>query len=189
MLDIIVIGAGSAGASAALMAAKAGKQVLVLDTAKSLTKRAWMENHYGVMELTGPQLLEIGWQQVKKFGAEIKVEQVVHVEKKEEYVVVSTENNTYETKHVIIATGLMTDLAEKIGLDMVPGTEPRVKSIVKVDQTGRTSIEGIWAAGALAGESLHTIITAGHGAKVAINIISELNGERYVDHDVIKVQQ
>lgn len=189
MLDIIVIGAGSAGASAALMAAKAGKQVLVLDTKKSLTNRAWMENHYGVMEMTGPQLLEVGLQQVQKFGGQIKVEQVVNVEKKEDYLLVSTEAEVYEAKHVIIATGLMADLAEKIGLEMAPGTEPKVKSIVKVDSSGRSSIEGIWAAGALAGESLHTIITAGHGAKVAINIISELNGERYVDHDVIKVKQ
>jgi hypothetical protein len=33
---------------------------------------------------------------------------------------------------------------------------------------------------------MHTIITAGDGAKVAINVISEINGARYVDHDVLK---
>ncbi len=52
--------------------------------------------------------------------------------------------------------------------------------------SGKTNIEGIWAAGTCAGVSVHTIITAGDGAKVAINLISELNGERYVDHDVLK---
>lgn len=188
MFDLIIIGAGSAGASAALMAAKAKKQVLVLDTQKSLATRAWVENHYGVLETTGPDLLEIGLQQVKKFGATVKNEQVVMVEKQENKLIVTTETASYEAKHVILATGLVTELAEKIGLEMVPGTEPRVKSIVKVDSCGRTSISGIWAAGAIAGESLHTIITAGHGAKVAIEIISELNSERYVDHDVLKVK-
>ena len=47
-------------------------------------------------------------------------------------------------------------------------------------------MDGIWAAGTVAGVSVHTIITAGDGAKVAVNVISEINGERYVDHDVLK---
>jgi uncharacterized protein (DUF2141 family) len=40
----------------------------------------------------------------------------------------------------------------------------------------------------VAGVSVHAVITAGDGGKVAINVISELNGERYVDHDVYKPQ-
>lgn len=32
---------------------------------------------------------------------------------------------------------------------------------------------------------MHTIITAGDGARVAINIISDVKGERWVDHDVL----
>ncbi|NSL50432.1 FAD-dependent oxidoreductase [Calidifontibacillus erzurumensis] len=186
MYDIIVIGAGSAGASAALFAAKAGKKTLVIDNDKSITKRAWMENHYGVMEMSGPDLIELGKKQAAKFGAEIINETAVNIVKTDEGVTVETENQTYQAKHVILATGLMIDVAEKAGLTIIPGTEPRVKSIVKVDQNGKTNIEGVWAAGAIAGASLHTIITAGDGAKVAINIISELNGERYVDHDVLK---
>ncbi|MNN66574.1 hypothetical protein D3C81_1821590 [compost metagenome] len=66
------------------------------------------------------------------------------------------------------------------------GTEPRIKTVVAVDAEGRTNIAGIWAAGTVAGVSVHAIITAGDGAKVAINIISELNGARYVDHDLLK---
>ena len=186
MFDIIIVGAGSAGASCALMAAKAGKSVLMLHTEKSLTNRAWMENHYGVLELTGPELLEIGVEQAKKFGTEVKNEIVNQVEQIDNKLIVTTDVDSYEGKHVVIATGLMADLAEKIGVEMMPGTEPRVKSVMKVDKAGRSTIDGIWGAGAIAGESLHTIITAGHGAKVAVNIVSELNGERYVDHDIMK---
>jgi thioredoxin reductase (NADPH) len=86
----------------------------------------------------------------------------------------------------LFATGALTDLADKVGLTIVPGTEPRIKSIIEVDQNGRTNIDGIWAAGTVAGVSVHTIVTAGNGAAVATNIISELNGERYVDHDLLK---
>jgi thioredoxin reductase len=67
-----------------------------------------------------------------------------------------------------------------------PDTEPRIKTVLNVDAEGKTNVEGIWAAGTIAGVSVHTIITAGDGAKVAINVISELNGERYVDHDLMK---
>ncbi|MEH7124617.1 FAD-dependent oxidoreductase [Bacillus sp. JJ1532] len=186
MYDITIIGAGPAGGSAALFAAKAGKKVLVIDNDKSVTKRAWLENHYGVLEISGPDLVEVGKKQAAKFGAEIVEASVENIEKSEAGFAVQTDNQTYESKHVILATGFLTDLAEKAGLKTKDGTEPRVKTIFDVDAAGKTNIDGIWAAGTAAGVSVHTIITAGDGAKVAINVISELNGERYVDHDVLK---
>lgn len=186
MLDVVVIGAGPAGASAALLTAKAGKKTLVLDNDKTVTKRAWVENHYGVMEISGPDLVEIGKQQVTKFGGEIVQATVNNISKVGEGFKVETENGEYEAKHVIVATGFLVDLAEKAGLTTKPGTEPRVKTILDVDAQGKTNVDGIWAAGTVAGVSVHTIVTAGDGAKVAINVISELNGDRYVDHDVLK---
>jgi thioredoxin reductase (NADPH) len=47
MYDVVIVGAGPAGASAALFTAKAGKKTLVLDNDKSVTKRARIENHMG----------------------------------------------------------------------------------------------------------------------------------------------
>lgn len=186
MYDIIVVGAGPAGGSAALFAAKAGKKTLIIDNDKSVTKRAWMENHYGVMEITGPDLVETGKKQATKFGAEIVTDTVVNVVKSDDGVIVETENQKYEGKHVILATGMLVDVAEKAGIKTVPGTEPRIKTIIDVDASGKTNIDRVWAAGTVAGVSMHTIVTAGDGAKVAINVISALNGERYVDHDVLK---
>ena len=113
-------------------------------------------------------------------------ENVETIEKLAEGLVVKTDKGSYETKHVILATGVLTDLADKVGLKTKDGTEPRIKKIFDVDAQGKTNIDGIWAAGTAAGVSVHTIITAGDGAKVAINVISELNGERYVDHDILK---
>jgi thioredoxin reductase (NADPH) len=186
MFDVVIIGAGPAGGSAALFAAKAGKKTLVVENDKSITKKAWMENHYSVMEISGPDMVEMGKKQASKFGAEIVQATVTNIVKTDSGFTVETDGNQYEAKHVVIATGLTVDLAEKAGLKTKAGTEPRVKTVLDVDADGRTNIAGIWAAGAVAGVSLHTIITAGDGAKVAINIISELNGERYVDHDILK---
>lgn len=186
MFDVVIIGAGPTGASAALFTAKAGKKTLVIDNDKTVTKRAWLENHYGVMEISGPDLVETGKKQAGKFGAEIIEATVTNVTKTDSGFKIETDADQYEAQHVILATGFAVDLAEKMGLQTKDGTEPRVKTIIDVDAAGKTSVEGVWAAGTVAGVSVHTIITAGDGAKVAINVISEINGERYVDHDVLK---
>jgi thioredoxin reductase (NADPH) len=186
MYDIAIIGAGPAGASAALFSAKAGKKTLVFENNKGMTKRAWFENFYGIQEIGGPDLVEVGKQQAVKFGAEIVEDTVQNITSSENGLTITTEQGTYEAKNIIFATGVLTDLAEHVGLTTKPGTEPRIKTIIDVDASGKTNIPGIWAAGTVAGVSVHAIITAGDGAKAAINIISELNGSRYVDHDMMK---
>lgn len=187
MYDIIIIGAGPAGASAAIFTAKAGKKTLVFENNKGMTKRAWFENYYGVAEIGGPDLVDTGKRQAAKFGAEIKEDTVQNIVAITDGLRVETEGGSYEAKHVLLATGVSIDLAEHIGITTKPGTEPRIKTIIAVDAAGKTNIENIWAAGTVAGVSVHAIVTAGDGAKAAINIISELNGERYVDHDMLKV--
>ncbi|SDH17952.1 Pyridine nucleotide-disulphide oxidoreductase [Alteribacillus persepolensis] len=186
MYDVIIVGAGPAGASAALFTAKAGKKTLVLDNDQSMTKAAWVENHYGVSEIEGPELLKTGQEQAKKFGAEIVQTQVNQVKKENpQRVTVETEKGSYEAEHVILTTGGNTKLAEASGINTTEGTEPRIKTIIDTDDKGKTNVEGVWAAGTVAGVSVHTIITAGDGAKAAINVLTEMNGERYVDHDIL----
>ena len=186
MYEIAIIGAGPTGGSAALFTARAGKKTVILHSNQSITKKAWLDNHYGADAISGPDLVETGLTQAKKFGAEIIETKVTALNKTDEGFTIETENGPVEAKQIILATGMLTDLAEAAGIATKDGTEPRTKKVFDVDAAGKTNIEGIWAAGGCAGTSLHTIITAGDGAKVAINLISELNGERYVDHDLLK---
>ncbi|MNC42025.1 Thioredoxin reductase [compost metagenome] len=152
-----------------------------------MTRRGWYENYYGIAEIGGPELVETGHKQAVKFGAELVADQAVSLTAKGEgFVIESAGGAAYEAKHVILATGVLTDLAATAGVETKDGTEPRIKTVVAVNAEGRTNVAGIWAAGTAAGVSVHAIITAGDGAKVAINIISELNGARYVDHDLLK---
>ncbi|AEJ40787.1 FAD-dependent pyridine nucleotide-disulfide oxidoreductase [Sulfobacillus acidophilus TPY] len=186
MYDVAVIGAGPAGASAAMFLAKAGLKTLMLDNGLSVTRRALIKNHYGAPEITGPDLVDTGKNQAAQLGAEIMTADVTNLTHQDDHLVIETDHGTYEARQVILATGLYTDLAERIGVKTKPGTEPRIKTIIDVTPEGKTSMEGVWAAGTVAGVSMHTIITAGDGAKVAINLLSELKGARYVDHDVYK---
>lgn len=186
MYEVAVIGAGPAGASAAIFLAKAGKKTIVIDNNKSMTKRAWMENHYGVLEISGPDMIETGKKQFQKLGAELVEDQVVQLEKTEQGFQITTNNGKYEAKQIILATGVLTNLADQLGIQTKEGTEPRIKKVFDVDAEGKTNVPGVWAAGTAAGVSVHTIVTSGDGAKVAINLISELNGSRHVDHDILK---
>jgi len=186
MYEIAIIGAGAAGGSAAIFTAKAGKQTVILDSNQSGTKRAWLDNHYGTAGIAGTDLLATGLAQAKKFGVELIETKVTGINKTTEGFQIQTENGLVEGKQIILATGGLTSLAEEAGITTKAGTEPRSKKVFDVDASGKTNVEGIWAAGACAGTSAHTIVTAGDGARVAINLISEINGERYVDHDVLK---
>src|SRR3954462_5484866 len=106
MYEIAIIGAGAAGASAALFTAKAGKKTLVLDSNKSMTARAWIENHYGVEAIEGPELVAIGKKQAAKFGAEIKEETVKNISGEAGNFTIETEGgDSYQAAHVILATG------------------------------------------------------------------------------------
>ncbi|WP_240374298.1 FAD-dependent oxidoreductase [Bacillus piscicola] len=187
MYDIIVIGGGPAGASAAIFTAKAGKKTLVLENDQSVTKAAWLQNHYGAPDMGGPELLEVGKNQAEQFGAEFVRAEVSDLKNQgDASVKVETDQGSYEAQRVILATGNSAKLAEAVGIKTKAGTEPRIKVVVDTDEEGRTSMSNVWAAGVVAGASVHTIITAGDGASVAINVLSELNGERYVDHDMLK---
>ncbi|PWW20547.1 hypothetical protein DFO73_115126 [Cytobacillus oceanisediminis] len=64
-----------------------------------------VENHYGVMEITGPELVETGKKQAEKFGAEIIEATVENIEKADEGITVTAGENTYSAKHVIVAAG------------------------------------------------------------------------------------
>lgn len=185
MYDIAIIGAGPAGATAGMYAAKAGKKTIVLDDGKSITKRALMKNYYAIPEITGPDMVEAGKKQVLAFGGELVEATVTKLEPIAGGVRLEAGDRQIEAKHVVLATGMVAALAEASGITTKPGTEPRIKTIVAVDAQGKTSVPGVWAAGTIAGVTMHVIVTAGDGAKVAINIISELNGERWVDHDVM----
>lgn len=189
MYDVVVVGGGPAGGSAAIFLAKAGLNVLVCDNGQSITKKAWIENHYGTGEpITGPELIEKGKKQAERQGAKWRETQVTDIRRDSDrnvFLIQCGDEETVEAQQVILTTGLWTDLAERLGLKVVPAREPRVKSVIEVDKDGRTSVPGIWAAGTVAGVSVHTIITAGDGAKVAIALLSERKGERYVDHDLL----
>jgi len=185
--DVAVIGGGPAGASAATFTARAGLQTVVIDADAGMTRRAMLNNHLGFPEgVTGPELVDNGKAQAARAGATLIDGKVVSLEKSGETFTAKTEDGqSIEAAQVILTLGANAELARTAGVKLREGTEPRIKEVIDTDAQGRTSLPGVWAAGTIAGASVHTIITAGDGARVAINLISGVKGERHVDHDVM----
>ncbi|MBA2174390.1 FAD-dependent oxidoreductase [Halobacillus locisalis] len=185
MYDVAIIGGGPAGASAALFTSKANKKTILFDHGKSITSKAWVENHYGVDSIKGPELLKKGQEQAEKFGTEIVNDEVMEIKDSGGVYTLTTSESSFNAEHIIFATGMSVKLADQFGLSIKDGIEPRVSKIIETDANGHTDMPKVWAAGTVAGVSVHTIITSGDGAKVAIHVVSELNGKRYVDHDIL----
>ena len=188
MYDVAIVGGGPAGASAATFTARAGLQTVVIDADAGMTRRAMVNNHLGFPEgVRGPDLVDDGKQQATRAGAEWVHGKVVDLQKggDQGFELRTEDGQTFEAKQVILTIGANAELAKQAGIATKPGTEPRIREIVDADREGRTSMPGVWAAGTAAGVSVHTIITAGDGARVAVNLISDVKGERHVDHDVL----
>src|SRR5438132_8183193 len=70
MYDLAIVGGGTAGASAATFAGRAGLQTVVVDADKGMTRRAMLYNHLGFPEgVTGPDLVDRGQRQAEQAGA------------------------------------------------------------------------------------------------------------------------
>ena len=187
MYDVAIIGGGPAGASAATFTARAGLRTVLLDADQSVTRRALIHNHLGLPDgVEGPNLVELGKRQATGAGAELLTTKVTELQPNGDgFRVRGEDGRDVQARHVIFCLGVNPELARSAGARIVPGSEPRIKEGVAVDAQGRTDVPGLWAAGTCAGTSVHTIITAGDGARVAINVISALKGARHVDHEVM----
>ncbi len=109
MIDIIIIGAGPAGLTAALYARRMGKSVLVLEKSTfggQVTYSPKIENFPGTLQMSGNEFADRMVEQVLALDAEIELEEVTGVEDHGSYKTVITEDGSYMGRAVIIAAGV-----------------------------------------------------------------------------------
>lgn len=187
LYDVLIIGDGPAGLSAAIFVAKGNLSTILVGDNKTVIHSAWIENYLGFDEpFSGTKLVEIGKVQARKLGTIIIEGTVNSIEKEEDVFSIQIDNQNILTKYLILATGqgIFLKIAELIGVEMTSNDEPFTKKKIKVDEYGRTSVKNVFAAGISTGVPSQAIIAAGSGAQIALNIISELQSKRVVQHDV-----
>ena len=105
MYDIIIVGAGPAGLTAAIYALRANKKVLILEAkcyGGQIVNAAKVENYPGIESISGFDYAQTLFNQVSKLGGEVKYETVLKI--KEDKTVI-TKKDTYSAKTIILATG------------------------------------------------------------------------------------
>ena len=106
--DVIIIGAGPGGMTAALYAARANLKTLLLERGipgGQMNNTAEVENYPGFDSILGPDLALKMYDSINQFGVEHGYGNVVEVKDHQDYKEVITDDASYEAKVVIIATG------------------------------------------------------------------------------------
>ena len=108
MYDIIIIGAGPAGLTAAIYARRASKSVLVLEALSyggQIINTPDIENYPAAMHISGYDFATKVYEQAQELGAEFVFEKAVGIKDNGDTKEVITDDNTYTAKAIIIATG------------------------------------------------------------------------------------
>ncbi len=109
MHDIIIIGAGCAGLTAAVYALRAGKSVLIIEKENiggQISHSPLVENFPGFISISGSDFSNRLFEQAMSFGADFEIDTVIKIEKTENGFIVLCESGEFESHRVIIATGL-----------------------------------------------------------------------------------
>ncbi|WP_290818485.1 FAD-dependent oxidoreductase [Halovivax sp.] len=180
-VDVTVVGGGVAGLSAGTFTARHGLETVVCSAGGSLLRRnAHLENYPGFPAgVNSRLLLELMAEQAERAGCEFREATVTRVERAAGGLAVETaDDDAWASAVVIAATKNETGYLDGVdGIELVE----RGKTFVETDDRGRTGVEGLYAAGRLAGKPHQTVIAAGHGAEVAVTVL-EAHGEGFY-HD------
>ena len=121
--DIIIVGGGPAGLTAAIYGARAGKRVMLLERESiggQIVYSPQVENYPALPHVSGAELASRLYEQVEALGVEIASEEVTHAERREGHFVLTTDYGRHEAKALILATGVQ---HRRLGL---PGEEELV---------------------------------------------------------------
>ncbi len=117
MYDIIIIGAGPAGMTAAIYGKRASKKVLVIEAIAyggQIINTLEIDNYPVAPHISGFDFSTKLYNQAQEMGAEFIFDKVINIKDNTSFKEVITPNNSYKTKTVIIATGAE---SRKLGLD------------------------------------------------------------------------
>lgn len=109
MIDICIIGAGTAGLTSAIYGLRAGKSVLVLEAGSyggQIINTTEIENYPGISSISGYDFATGLYNQAKSLGMKLEFDKATGIDKKENYFIVHGNMSDYEARTVIVAAGV-----------------------------------------------------------------------------------
>ena len=180
MVDVIIVGDGPGGLSAALLLAKNDVDVVLFGQDKTAMHAAMLNNYLGIDAMTGSDFQAIARAQVRRYGVDIRDARVESVASADgQFTVTTAEGEATAARYVVLSEGKSKRLAESLGVEFADN------GAVDTDLNGLTSVPRVYAVGRSRrpGRS-QAMISAGDGAAVAIDILSRDRGEDFCDWDV-----
>lgn len=180
MPDVIVIGDGPGGLSAALFLAKNKMDVVVYGQDKTAMHWAFVRNYLGVPDILGSEFQKTARKQVQEFGARIIDDHVNEVSAGSDgrFVVKLASGDEATARYLVLSEGKSPKHAKQLGLEFDE------KTGIETDKHAKSKLDGVYVVGRSSrpGRS-QAIISAGDGAAAAIDILSREKGESFVDWD------
>jgi thioredoxin reductase len=178
--DVCIVGAGVAGLTCGTYTARAGLDTVIVDGGESILRRnAHLENVPGFPAgVNSRTFLDATREAAEHAGCRvIKGRAIDSTFRTQQIVVTLDDERTIIPAHLVAASWADADY-----LPAQVTTEARgSKTYVTVDEYGRTSVEGVFAAGRLAGKPHQTAVAAGHGVEVGLSVIERSEVAFYHD--------
>ncbi|MFB6245080.1 MAG: FAD-dependent oxidoreductase [Candidatus Nanohaloarchaea archaeon] len=185
MTKVAVIGGGVAGLQAGVFTAKSGEETVVFDNGESLVKNTSnIQNLICHCSIGGQEILEKGRRKLENFGGELSEQEVVEVERKEDGFLIKSEEGERKADFIVVASAGDLSYVKGLEVEFEDGVEgPYMMDRHLVTDESNKAAEGVYAAGLANSWEYQTSTALGDGAKAAVNLLSEIRGEPYTDHD------
>ena len=180
--DVVIVGGGVAGLSAGVFTARADLDTLVVNDGVSILYRnAILENFPGFPAGVDSRLFSLMLEeQAERAGCARLDAKANEVSQSDDggFTVETKDEETISAERVVAASWSNSSYLEGLDLDF---EQSGSKQYVSVDETGRTDVEGLYAAGRLAEQYHQAIVAAGHGSQVGLTLIDDANPDFYHD--------
>ncbi len=196
MYDVLIVGGGAAGYGCALTLSSVedkfewakNKNYLMIDNDNSDITKASFFNLAGVdFGIGGDSLIKKMEKQLANFKSCTKVvDTATKIEKNNDSFTVTTQNNTYQTKIVVIATGMHSFDIECDLVNIVEHKDVMKPNKVCLQNKNNQISENLFVAGLASGAKTMFAIANGEGVKVACDIFKQWTAKPAVAHDTIK---
>lgn len=177
MAQVVIVGDGPGGLSAALFLAKSGVDTTVFGADETAMHYAHLYNYLGVEDISGTDFQTVARRQVESFGATLRSQEVDEVAREDDRFVVHAGDETVDADYLILAGG---KASQSVAAALGAGADGHVP----VDGEQHTSVEGCYAVGRVVRpERSQAIISAGAGAVAALDILSRIADKDVHDWD------